>query len=74
LRYWIDPEDPTSARATSTHEFVNQRPDWNTQVTTSTTVSCDSQSFYVEADLEAFEAGKRVFARSWNRRIPRQLG
>jgi hypothetical protein len=33
-----------------------------------------SGSFYVEADLEAFEAGKRVFARSWNRRIPRQLG
>jgi hypothetical protein len=44
------------------------------QVKTSTTVSCDSGSFYVEADLEAFEAGKRVFARSWNRRIPRQLG
>jgi uncharacterized protein len=74
LRYWIDPDDPASARATSEHEFVNQRADWNTQVKTSTTVSCDSESFYVEADLEAFEEGKRVFARSWNRKLPRQLG
>jgi putative CocE/NonD family hydrolase len=74
LRYWMAPDDPASARAAAEHEFVNQRKDWNTRVTTRTSVACDREYFYVEADLEAFEEDRRVFARSWNRRVPRQLG
>ena len=74
LRYWISPDDPASARAAVEHEFVNQRADWNTQVKTRTQVSCDAQSFYVESDLEAFEDGRRIFARSWNQRVKRELG
>jgi putative CocE/NonD family hydrolase len=74
LRYWISPDDPTTARAAAEHDFINTRDDWNTRVKTRTTVSCDAEAFYVEADLEAFEDDKRVFARSWNRRVPRKLG
>jgi hypothetical protein len=32
-----------------------------------------ADSFIVEADLEAFEGDRRIFSRSWTRRIPRDL-
>jgi len=73
-QYRIKPDDPTSARASVKHQFTCRGPDWDTRINTNTAVSCDREFFYVEADLQAFEGDKRVFARSWNRRVSRQLG
>jgi|SRR5579871_484025 len=74
LRYSIKPDDPVTARTTAEQEFVKQRPDWDTRVKTRMTVSCDAQFFFVETDLEAYEDNRRVFARSWNQRVRRELG
>jgi len=74
LRYCILPEDPATARVETVHEFTNNRGDWRTRVKTRAVVACDRDAFYVEADLEAFEGERRIFARSWNSRIKRELG
>jgi hypothetical protein len=36
-------------------------------------LTCDEQVFRVRAELDAWEGATRVFCRSWDRRIPRDL-
>jgi hypothetical protein len=50
-----------------------QRGDWNVTVHTRTVLTCDSEAFYLEAELDARERGESVFTKRWNRRIPRRL-
>jgi putative CocE/NonD family hydrolase len=72
LRYSIHPDDPTAARAETRTELVNAHPGWNTRIAARTAITCDRESFHVEADLEAFEDGRRVFARSWTLPVRRR--
>jgi len=55
-----------------------RRGDWSVRTTTRTVLTTsDSNSFHLRADLDAYETDKdgerRVFARSWEHRIPRHL-
>jgi uncharacterized protein len=53
------------------------RDDWQIRTETRTTLSSSSRSFRIDAQVDAYElAGdheRRVFCRSWSRRIPRDL-
>ncbi|HXQ40373.1 MAG TPA: CocE/NonD family hydrolase [Candidatus Udaeobacter sp.] len=74
IRYRMRPDDPTSARSEVEHEFTLRRPqNWDTRVHTHCAIACTESEFVVEADLEAFESGIRMFSRSWTERIPRDM-
>ncbi len=58
--------------------FVEQtrsfkRGDWEVQTVTRTTLSALEDEFLVRATLDAYEGDARVFAKSWDERIPRKL-
>ncbi len=48
-----------------------QRDGWCVETVTRTSLSASREAFLVHADLDAFEDGKRVYAKSWHYAIPR---
>ncbi len=73
LSYAIRDDDPTSARAETTMVIASEHAGWQPRLRTRTAIGCTREDFLVEADLEAFEGGRRIFSRSWTRRVPRKL-
>jgi hypothetical protein len=65
--------DPTSARGEVRAEREFSRDGWSVRTVTRTVLTCDEQVFRVRAELDAWEGATRVFCRSWDRRIPRDL-
>jgi uncharacterized protein len=72
-RYRIQDDDPTSARVEIAWTVIRRRADWRIRTLTRTVMTCTRDAFEIAATLEAFEAERRVFARTWDRRIPRDL-
>lgn len=54
-----------------TREFV--RGDWRVKTLTSTHLTSDAEHFFIRATLDAFEGDARVFAKSWDEKIKRDL-
>ena len=50
-----------------------RRGDWEVRTETRTLVTSDEENFRIRADLDAWEGKSRVFSRSWDRVIPRDL-
>ena len=50
-----------------------EREGWSITTMTRTVLTCDATDFYLRAELDAYEGDKRVFCKSWDRRIPRNL-
>jgi hypothetical protein len=50
-----------------------KRGDRSVETITRTLLHCDDSNFYPDAELDAFEGGKRVYSQNWNRRIKRHL-
>ena len=48
-----------------------RRGDWRVLTITRTGLTADAEEFRFQADLDAYEGRKRVFCKSWDRRIPR---
>ena len=48
-----------------------QRDDWGVRVETRTVLRCSESEFFVDATLDGFENGRRVFSRTWNETLPR---
>jgi len=65
--------EPLSAEVRCRRSFVIERGDWRTRVEASSSLSSDRGSFRVTSALEAYESDVRVFARSWDFTIPRDL-
>ncbi|MBI3455377.1 MAG: CocE/NonD family hydrolase [Candidatus Rokubacteria bacterium] len=72
-RYDIRPEDPLSARAEVASTVRMQRGDWRVETRTRTRLTATRAAFGVQATLDAFEGDARVFCRSWNTAVPRDL-
>lgn len=53
----------------SVREF--RRDGWHIKTVTRTTQAANPETFLIHADLDAFENGRRVFAKSWSYEIPR---
>ncbi len=72
-RYSIRQGDPLSVKARSLYSITHGRGDWQVAIETDTTVTATKEAFLVTAKLEAFEAGVRVFSRTWDTTIRREL-
>ncbi|MBB3189867.1 CocE/NonD family hydrolase [Halomonas cerina] len=61
--------------ATVCGEVVNsrrvERGDWRVDTATRTVLSTTATHFHLNATLDAYEGGERVFSRTWNESIPR---
>ena len=63
--------DPLAAESWTSFVCRRRRGDWNVEVRTRQRLTCDRTDFFLEADIEAFDDGRRIFSRSWNLRFPR---
>ena len=50
-----------------------RRGDWHVRTVTRTVLTSTSTHFHLEAELDAWEDGRRVFSRNWSEQIPRDL-
>ncbi|MGW3799532.1 CocE/NonD family hydrolase [Streptomyces clavifer] len=64
-------EDFGSVRGESAWVMRFGRPDWDVRVETRTVLTSDEDAFHVDATLDGYEDGRRVFSRTWNEQIPR---
>ncbi|MFI6805455.1 CocE/NonD family hydrolase [Streptomyces luteogriseus] len=72
-RYTAVADDFTSVGGETTWTMRFRRDDWDVRVVTQTRLTCDETDFFVDATLDAYEADRRVFSRTWNERVPRDL-
>ncbi|MBM3585053.1 MAG: CocE/NonD family hydrolase [Alphaproteobacteria bacterium] len=72
-RYSIDARDPLSARHANTMTLALGHDGWHPRIEARTVMTATASHFQIEADLEAFDGERRVFARSWTRSVPRKL-
>ncbi|MEV4789104.1 CocE/NonD family hydrolase [Streptomyces tuirus] len=72
-RYTAVADDFTSVGGETTWTMRFRRDDWDVRVVTHTRLTCDETDFFVDATLDAYEADRRVFSRTWNEQVPRDL-
>lgn len=72
-RYAMRPDDPLSARAEVASVVQMRRGAWRVETRTRTELTSTREAFRVQATLEAFEGEARVFCRSWDTAVPRDL-
>ena len=71
--YRIKDDDPLAAESTVTVCYKLERPGWNIEIRTAVTLTGDAARFRLVTDFDAFEDGVRIFSRSWDDRIARDL-
>lgn len=54
-------------------ERTLEREGWAIRTVTRTKLTASDTHFTIRADLDAYENGERIFCRSWNERIRRDL-
>jgi uncharacterized protein len=72
-RLSIHPGDPASARAEMKWYRAYSRGDWRASSECSVCLTSTRESFRLTAQLDAFEGERRIFTRSWDETIPRDL-
>ncbi|MFJ4541362.1 CocE/NonD family hydrolase [Streptomyces tibetensis] len=72
-RYTAVADDFTSVGGETTWTMRFGRDDWDVRVVTHTRLTCDETDFFVDASLDAYESDRRVFSRTWNEKVPRDL-
>ena len=73
-RHSIREDDPLSARVDSQRRVALSRGDWKVAIETRHAMTCSATHFRVVETLEAFEADRKVFDKSWDRTFPRDHG
>ena len=71
--YRIHPDDPLSARAEAHWTQTLARDAWRVRTEVRSVMTADATHFHVHANLAAFEGDTRIFDRTWDRKIPRDL-
>ena len=71
--YRIHESDPTAATAETRATWQLARGDWSIRTETAVRVSCTTETFDIEASMQAFEGDEKLADRVWTRRIPRRL-
>jgi len=69
----IDPEDPLSATEHSVYISSMKRQDWNVRTVCESQLRCDSENYYLEASVVAWEKEEIVHERTWKKQIPRHF-
>ena len=70
-RYSVLPADPASARSQTKRRAEFKRDDWHVAVETRSLLTSEGGDWRFRAELDASEGEARIFARSWDLRIPR---
>jgi hypothetical protein len=70
-RTQIHPADPLRARAAIEQRTELRRGGWSVAIEAGIAVSCTRDAFRVEARLSGSEAGRSVFERRWDEKVPR---
>jgi hypothetical protein len=65
--------DFSSVSGETLHVRTLSRGAWSAEIVTRTHQTCDAEQFHVHATPDAYEHGKRVYAETWDRRVPRRL-
>lgn len=71
--YTTRADDFASARGETKSTVGFRRGDWRIETDTHTIMTCDRDYFYIHARLDAYENSKRICARNWDIKIPREL-
>jgi uncharacterized protein len=71
--YTTTGRDPTSARGETRTVRGFRRAGWDVTVETRSVLRCTADTFLLHAELDAYEAGTRIFSRNWAYEIPRDL-
>lgn len=73
-RYWINWDDPTSARTEAEWKVSLERPeqDWKASLTADTRISCDADFFYTESIVHCYNKDEEIFSKTWTKKIPRE--
>src|SRR5690606_15565857 len=66
-------DDPLSVTGLSRWTCIIEREGWNARTLTVSKLSCTQRDWVIEASVEAFENGERVFSRSMEKKIPRDM-
>lgn len=69
--YSYNEDDFASVRGETQTLRRFRRDGWDVQTVTKTVLSCTPTSFRIDAELDAYEAGRRIHCASWNREVPR---
>lgn len=69
----VKAEDPLSAESVVTVVYRMKRPGWDVEVRSGVTLTGDATHFRLVTDLDVFEDGARVHARTWDQKIERDL-
>jgi hypothetical protein len=72
IRTRIHRDDPLRARASMAQRTELRRGAWSVAVESEVEISCTKTELRVEARLAAAEAGRPVFERRWDERVPRE--
>jgi len=70
-RFSVRDDDPLSATAAIEHRSVTRRADWCVRIQARTEIQADASELHIAAELTAFEGDEQVFARRWDRKLPR---
>lgn len=70
--YRIMEGDPSATTADARATWKLTRGDWRIRTETFTRVSCTTETFEIEASMDAFESEEQVASRTWKRSIPRR--
>lgn len=70
--YSIRSGDPLSAQVDCKWELVLERKDWQIKIKTHSIMTSDLKNFHLVNHLWAFEKGKEIFKKTWEKTIPRQ--
>jgi putative CocE/NonD family hydrolase len=71
--YSYQADDFNSAKGETLWTRSFQRGDWQVKTITRTILRCDNENFYLDAELDAYEGGRRVYSNNWNRTIKRKM-
>jgi putative CocE/NonD family hydrolase len=70
-RYSYRADDHDSLRGETEHTWTYRRDDWFVKTVTKTILTSDAESFFLHAELDAWEGEERVYSENWSRVIPR---
>jgi len=70
-RWSVAPGDPLSARAECERTVMIDRDEWHVRVETTSALSCDETTFFLENEVAAFDCGDELFRRQWRSQVPR---
>jgi putative CocE/NonD family hydrolase len=71
--YIVEQRDWGSLRGETNWTRSFRRGDWHVSTRTRQRLTCDEATFYVDAEVDAYEGERRVFSQSFCERIPRDL-